>query len=109
MNASALIRHDVHLIREYDEHVTENTVEKHKVLQILVNLIRNAKYACDESGRKDKRLTMRVTNGSVVVRIALIDPGIGIPLENLTRIFAHGFTTKKEGHGFGLHIGSLSA
>jgi C4-dicarboxylate-specific signal transduction histidine kinase len=42
----------------------EITVERHKVLQILVNLIRNAKYACDESGRTDKRLTVQVTNGS---------------------------------------------
>jgi signal transduction histidine kinase len=109
MNASALIRHDVQFFREYDEHLPEIIVEKHKVLQILVNLIRNAKYACDESGRKDKRLTMRVTNGSDVVRIALIDNGIGIPKENLTRIFAHGFTTKKEGHGFGLHSGILAA
>jgi signal transduction histidine kinase len=109
MNASALIRHDVHFFREYDEHLPEITVEKHKVLQILVNLIRNAKYACDESGQKDKRLTMRVTNGSDVVRIALIDNGVGIPPENLTRIFAHGFTTKKEGHGFGLHSGILAA
>ncbi len=109
MNASALVRHDVQFFREYDEHLPEITVEKHKVLQILVNLIRNAKYACDESGRKDKRLTMRVTNGSDVVRIALIDNGIGIPKENLTRIFAHGFTTKKDGHGFGLHSGILAA
>jgi len=109
MNASALIRHDVHFFREYEEHVPDITVEKHKVLQILVNLIRNAKYACDESGRKDKQLTMRVTNGSDVVRIALIDNGVGISPENLTRIFAHGFTTKKEGHGFGLHSGVLAA
>jgi C4-dicarboxylate-specific signal transduction histidine kinase len=109
MNASALIRHDVHFFREYDEHLPEITVEKHKVLQILVNLIRNAKQACDESGQEEKRLTMRVTNGSDMVRIALIDNGIGIPAEHLPRIFNHGFTTKKEGHGFGLHSGILAA
>ena len=40
------------------------TVEKHKVLQVLVNLIRNAKYACDESGRKDKRLILRIESGN---------------------------------------------
>ena len=109
MNAGALIRHDVHFFREYEEHLPEITVEKHKVLQILVNLICNAKQACDESGSPDKRLTVRVTNGSDKVRIALIDNGIGIEPENLARIFNHGFTTKKEGHGFGLHSGALGA
>ena len=89
--------------------VPEVSADKHKVLQILVNLIRNAKYACDESGRDDKRLVMRASNGDDRVRIAVIDNGIGIPAENLTRIFAHGFTTRKDGHGFGLHSGALAA
>ncbi|HXD00607.1 MAG TPA: ATP-binding protein [Verrucomicrobiae bacterium] len=109
MNASALIRHDVHFFREYNEPLPEITVEKHKALQILVNLIRNAKQACDASGSEDKRLTMRVTNGGDRVRIALIDNGIGIPAENLSRVFNHGFTTKKDGHGFGLHSSCLAA
>ncbi len=52
MNSDALARHDVQVVREYDPHIPEIMVEKHKVLQILVNLIRNAKYACDESGAK---------------------------------------------------------
>ncbi len=37
------------------------------------------------------------------------DNGIGIDPENLTRIFQHGFTTRKAGHGFGLHSGALAA
>ena len=43
------------------------------------------------------------------MQIAVIDTGIGISPENLTRIFAHGFTTRKDGHGFGLHSGALAA
>ena len=109
MNTAALVRHELQLFREYDPHLPEISVERHKVLQILVNLIRNAKYACDESGRKDKRLTLRVTNGDDRVRIAVIDNGVGIPAENLARIFNHGFTTRKDGHGFGLHSGALAA
>jgi signal transduction histidine kinase len=109
MNASALARHDVQIFREYDAQIPAVTVEKHKVLQILVNLIRNAKQACDAIESPDKRLTMRVTHGGGHVRVDLIDNGIGIPAENLTRIFNHGFTTKKEGHGFGLHSGALTA
>jgi signal transduction histidine kinase len=42
-------------------------------------------------------------------RIRVEDNGIGIPPENLTRIFSHGFTTRPDGHGFGLHIGAINA
>ena len=58
----------------------------------------------------DKIVTIRVTgerNG--FVEISVIDNGVGIPPENLTRIFAHGFTTRKDGHGFGLHSGAIAA
>ena len=109
MNAGALARHGVELVHEYEPNLPEITVDKHKVLQILVNLISNAKYACDDSRRDDRRLTVRVTNGDHRVRIAIVDNGIGILPENLTRIFNHGFTTRKEGHGFGLHSGALAA
>jgi signal transduction histidine kinase len=83
--------------------------EKHKVLQILVNLVQNPKQACYESGQPEKHLILRVTNGEDRVRIAVIDNGVGIPAENLTRIFNHGFTPRKGGHGFGLHSGALAA
>ncbi|MEK7781776.1 MAG: ATP-binding protein, partial [Verrucomicrobiota bacterium] len=46
---------------------------------------------------------------SECVRITVTDNGVGIPEENLTRIFSHGFTTKKNVHGFGLHSGALAA
>ena len=108
MNTSALDRHGVETIRDYAP-VPPIPVEKHKVLQILVNLIRNAKYACDESGRADKRMIMRSANGDGRVRISIIDNGVGIPPENLTRIFGHGFTTRKDGHGFGLHSAANAA
>ena len=109
MNNAALVRHDVQVIREYSE-TPPVFVEKHKVLQILVNLIRNSKYALDESGHSDKQLTVQVRkNGGDFVRVSVIDNGIGIPPQNLTRIFEHGFTTRRNGHGFGLHSGALTA
>jgi PAS domain S-box-containing protein len=108
MNTGALTRHEVEAVRDY-ANVPPVSVEKHKVLQILVNLIRNAKYACDESGRSDKQMILRVSNGSGHVRVSVIDNGVGIPRENLTRIFNHGFTTRKDGHGFGLHSAVLAA
>jgi signal transduction histidine kinase len=109
MNESALLRHDVKLIRDYDRVLPQITVDKHKVMQILINLVRNAKYACDESGLHDKRLTVRIKSTEERVFISVIDNGVGIPQENLTRIFIHGFTTRKTGHGFGLHSGALAA
>jgi two-component system NtrC family sensor kinase len=108
MNCEALSHHKLDLIREF-ENVPPMNVEKHKILQILVNLVRNAKYACQESDRADKRLTLRVANGDGLVKISVMDNGIGILPENLTRIFSHGFTTRKDGHGFGLHSGALAA
>jgi signal transduction histidine kinase len=108
MNEGALSRHRVEIIREFDR-VPPMNVEKHKILQILVNLMRNAKYACDESAREDKKMTVRISNSDGAVRISVIDNGVGIPPENLTRIFSHGFTTRKGGHGFGLHSGALAA
>jgi signal transduction histidine kinase len=108
-NGCALDRHHVAVERDFAPALPPITVDKHKVLQILVNLIRNAKYACDESGKTEKRLSVSITNGGDHVRIAVSDNGVGIAPENLTRIFNHGFTTRKNGHGFGLHSGALAA
>jgi PAS domain S-box-containing protein len=109
MNAGALDRHQVRVIREFDPALSV-TVEKHKVLQILVNLIRNAKYALDDGMPAEKQMTLRfAASGNDQVSISVIDNGIGIPAGNLTRIFGHGFTTRKAGHGFGLHSGALAA
>jgi PAS domain S-box-containing protein len=108
LNAGAFVRHGVTLHREFGE-VPPITVDKHKVLQILVNLVRNAKYACDESGKTDKLITLRVEAAPAGVRICVIDNGVGIPAENMSRLFTHGFTTRVDGHGFGLHSGALAA
>ncbi len=108
LNAGAFVRHGVTLQREFGE-VPPITVDKHKVLQILVNLVRNAKYACDESGRSDKLITLRVEKAAAGVRICVMDNGVGIPAQNMSRLFTHGFTTRADGHGFGLHSGALAA
>jgi signal transduction histidine kinase len=109
INEESLMRHNVQVEKDYDPHVPNITLDKHKLLQILVNLISNAGSSCQESGRSDKRITARVTNGNERIRISIIDNGVGIPPENMTRIFTHGFTTRKDGHGFGLHSGALAA
>ncbi len=108
MNIGSMERHHVKLVREYAQ-VPPVLAEKHKVLQILVNVIRNARDACDDSGREDKQITLRIANGDNTVKISVTDNGVGIPKENMNRIFNLGFTTKKNGHGFGLHSGALAA
>ena len=108
MNTGALARHGVEVVRDFEGEPQVN-IDKHKVLQILVNLVRNAKYACSESGLPDRRMTLSVRSADGRVRIIVADNGVGIAPENLTRIFNHGFTTRAAGHGFGLHSGALAA
>jgi signal transduction histidine kinase len=109
MSAGSLLRHDVQIERDYGSTSPKLVVERHKALQILVNLIQNAKFACEESNKPDKRLTVRVTDGHGQVKIAVIDNGVGIAPENFRRLFNYGFTTRKDGHGFGLHSSALVA
>ena len=108
INGAALLRHEVQVLCDFEPTPMIQT-EKHRVLQILVNLIRNAKYALDESKRQDKLLKIRMRkNNGEHIKIEVIDNGVGIPEENLTRIFGHGFTTRRNGHGFGLHSSALA-
>jgi PAS domain S-box-containing protein len=109
INAGAYQRHGVGLVRDYHP-LPAIVVDKHKVLQILVNLLSNAKYACDASSQEKKQVTVRIEpNGANRIRIQIADNGVGIAAENITRIFSQGFTTRRGGHGFGLHSGALAA
>jgi len=109
INAEALTRNNVQIKKEI-ENLPTLLIDRYKVLQILTNLISNAVYALSKSTREDRILAIHVKESRHGhVRIDVCDNGIGIPQENLTRIFEHGFTTKKKGHGFGLHSTALSA
>jgi two-component system sensor histidine kinase ChiS len=108
LNSGMLDRHTIKFVREYSE-MKPVLVDRHKVLQILVNLIRNAKHSYDNLRGSEKQIILRITNENDRMKISVSDCGIGIPAENLIRIFNHGFTTKKGGHGFGLHSAALTA
>jgi PAS domain S-box-containing protein len=109
INAQSLKRHNVKVKREFIK-LPPLLIDSHKVLQILTNLISNAKYAMSDNNRNDKILTIRITEPQDErFRIEVHDNGTGIAKENLTRIFEHGFTTKKNGFGFGLHSAAIAA
>ncbi len=109
INAETTARNNVQIKRDI-ANLPTLLLDRHKVLQILTNLISNAIYALSGNSQDDKILAIHVKEQkSGQLRIDVCDNGVGIPEENLTRIFEHGFTTKKKGHGFGLHSIALSA
>jgi PAS domain S-box-containing protein len=109
ISEASLNRHGIGVQRDFQP-VPLVRVIRHKVLQILVNLIRNAKHAMDDSGRPDKEMVIALrASPAGRVEIVVRDNGVGIPAENLPKIFTFGFTTRKEGHGFGLHSSANAA
>jgi signal transduction histidine kinase len=112
MNASSMARHQITIVREFAD-MPALRLDKHLVLQILVNLIRNAKYAMDCVPDVAHRITLRTEIAARAdghcLRIVVKDDGEGIAADKLVRLFAHGYTTRKNGHGFGLHSCALAA
>lgn len=112
MNAGALTRHRVEVVKTLAE-LPALMLDRHRMLQILVNLISNAKQALN--GLEDRAPCIRLDatlagdTPARVLRIDVSDNGEGIAMQNLARIFSHGFTTRSNGHGFGLHSCVLAA
>jgi C4-dicarboxylate-specific signal transduction histidine kinase len=104
LNATAFERHRIKVIKQYSP-LPRILVDKQKVLQIVINLVKNAKEAFHDClGQTDRQVIVRTgLRDKEILRIQIIDNGIGIAADDLTRIFSHGFTTKNTGHGFGLH------
>jgi C4-dicarboxylate-specific signal transduction histidine kinase len=113
MGESSFARHGVEVIKDYSGTLTIET-ERHKLLQIMINLISNARHALkDQRARASQpglqQLFVRVRTEPSKAVISVVDTGVGIPAENLDKIFRHGFTTKPGGHGFGLHASANAA
>ena len=109
MNSGALTRHHVKVLKVYGD-IPRIMGDKHRLLLILINLISNAKYAMSDlsNNQRNMTLTTSIVDGETL-QISVRDEGEGITPENMARIFVHGFTTRKEGHGFGLHSCALAA
>ncbi len=108
MGEASFAKHGIEVIKDYADGVSVIT-DRHKLLQILINLISNARHALKDQPDGVQRLTVTVRAGASGTTIAVSDSGIGISAENLEKLFQHGFTTKKDGHGFGLHASANAA
>ena len=113
INTSGPLDRHVCLVRGAEDLPTL-MLDKHRVLLILVNLVSNARHATAHLTHADVRIVLHTSlepaaDGQQRLRISVEDNGEGIAPDHLTRIFAHGFTTRKDGHGFGLHSCALAA
>lgn len=100
------IKEEIKVEKHY-ERLSPIIVDKVKLLQVFINLLRNAKDALLESAKAEKILTLTTSIQKDKIRIEIKDNGIGILPKNINAIFYHGFTTKETGHGFGLHTCAL--
>ncbi len=109
INSAGLTRHQVKIQRHLAS-LPQVLTDKNKLLMILVNLVSNAKYAMDDVPVAERILDVKMEHlPTDRVRISIHDNGMGIAPEMLTRIFQYGFTTREDGHGFGLHSSALAA
>lgn len=105
LQQTRLENHGVTVEKRCDAALTIST-QKTKLVYVLINLIQNAVDALEARGKGegDQRLLRIEASGEHgTVHVRVVDNGCGITRENLTRVFTHGFTTKPDGHGFGLH------
>lgn len=111
INRAALDKAGIKVVQQYAP-LPDGTTDQHQVLQILVNLVTNAKNAMVEAPPNAHRLLLRLgpaVNRPGFARFEVIDSGLGIAAQNVPKLFTQGFTTRKEGHGIGLHSASLAA
>jgi len=99
---------DVSISRDY-EPLAPLTLDRHKLIQILGNLLSNARHALKAHVDGRRLLTLRIQGRHDSIVVEVQDSGVGIPRDVLPRLFEFGFTTKRDGHGFGLHTSAILA
>ncbi len=113
MNAGSKAREHA-LIRKDVDALPPVLLDKHLLLQILVNLISNAQHAVEALPDQSHEILLQACetispDGRERLRIRVQDTGAGIAPEHMDLLFQHGFTTRQKGHGFGLHSCALAA
>ena len=100
--SNSIYRHEIELTLDFEE-LPMLMLERQRVLQVVVNLLKNAKDALTSSSTENRKLTVKAARHNEMLKVEVTDNGVGIASADLTKIFSHGFTTKQTGHGFGLH------
>jgi signal transduction histidine kinase len=101
-------RHQVTVERQF-EPLNEVVCDRHKILQIVTNLLSNARHAVAQQPPERRRVVVRIRKDGDDHVIEVEDTGCGIAPDNFSRVFNLGFTTRADGHGFGLHSSACSA
>ncbi|RDH82353.1 MAG: hypothetical protein DIZ80_08645 [endosymbiont of Galathealinum brachiosum] len=108
INLQGMGRHGVKVIKRYEE-LPQLYVDKHKTLQVIINLISNAKHALVDSDNKIRNLIISISENKGMARLEISDTGIGIDESDIHHLFEYGFKKRRDGHGFGLHHSAIVA
>ena len=107
MHSEIFRKYKIKIIKKYSK-TKPILIEKGKFIQVLVNLLKNAKESLETKDEKNRIISINISEDDQHQIIEIIDNGPGISKENLTKIFSYGFSTKKNGKGFGLHTSALA-
>lgn len=112
INMQGIQSHCIKIEKEFDK-VPLLYVDKHKVMQIIINLISNAKNALvdaeKDSGEHESRMNIIIKKEDGMIAVDVKDNGVGIEHEDIQHLFEYGFKKRSDGHGFGLHHSAIVA
>lgn len=92
-----LAAHLIELVASYDERLPKLMLQKNKIHQVFINLLKNSIEATEKG-----RILIKTSRLEHLAKIEIRDTGVGIPEKNLDKIFEAYFSTKKKGSGLGL-------
>ncbi|UCE67700.1 MAG: response regulator [Candidatus Zixiibacteriota bacterium] len=95
---------EIEVVKIYESHMPEISVNDREMLQVFINIILNAVDSMDKGGRLTIEINKVFDDGRNWARISFMDTGYGIPDDKLNEIFNRYYTTKKTGTGLGLAI-----
>lgn len=101
-------KRNINIIREVTDDLPPIVCDKNKLVQVLINLLKNAMESIDEKRRDQPNYKARIElHGSLTsndhIEISIVDNGMGATEETLSTAFKFGKSTKQRGSGFGLH------
>jgi len=99
---------DIEIVKNFQE-LPELQIDRHKLLQIIINLLSNAQHALFDANNSHKVLTITLYEKDQIIYVEVTDNGIGITKEDMSKLFNYGFTNRANGHGFGLHNSAIIA